>query len=286
VSGIPAVFKGKPNMGGGAVAATIGDAHTVEQMLIRHSILAGNTLNGAASDVFTGSLMHFVSDGYNLVGSFDASQILVPIPPWWSLSRKHWPKAGDRDEVPLADAVALDGIVVHDAIVSAGVDAGEPAVLWYPPGTEARNRIPAQRYRVSVLLAQYQVRPGREDAFLMAVLEQLRTEYAARLGSDFGEEFGDVSGIPFVPTPVTWPSEPANAPWIQFWRQLDAAIDGRLGAAGLEDAFWGSFDDVPGEAGVILSRRVQKRSVHLAVVDQRGERRPDGGQGDVGAIER
>jgi hypothetical protein len=255
-------------------------------MRLRHSILTGNTLNGAASDIYTGSLMHFVSDGYNLVGSLDASQILVPIPPWWSLSRKHWPKAGDQGEVPLAAAVDLDGIAIHDAITSAGVDAGGPVVLWYPPGSEARDQVPSQRYRVPFVLAQYQVRPGREDAFLVAVLERLRTEHAAQLGSDFGEEFGDVSGIPFVPTPETWPSEPANAPWIQFWRQLDAALDGRLGAAGLEDAFWGSFDDVPDKAGVILSRKVQKRSIHLAAVDQRGERRPDGERGDIGAIER
>jgi len=286
VTGIPATFRGRPNMGGGAVAATIGDAHTVEEMRVRHSILAGNTLNGAPSDIYTGSLMHFLSDGYNLVGSLDASQILVPVPPWWSLSRKHWPKAGDRDEVPLSAAVDLGGIAFHDRIVSAGVDAGGPAVLWYPPGTDARDQLPAQRYRVSYVLAQYQVRSGHEDAFLVAVLERLRTDYAAQLGSDFGEEFGDVSGIPFLPTPMVWPREPANAAWIAFWRDLDVALDGRLGATGLEDGFWGSFDDVPNEAGVILSLSEQHRSVFLTGVDQRGEKRPGGGQGDVGAIER
>jgi hypothetical protein len=286
VSGISATFKGKPNMGGGALAATIGDAHTVEEMRLRHSIFAGNTLNGAASDIYTGSLMHLVSDGYNLVGVLDTSQILVPIPPWWSLSRKHWPKVGDQDEVPLAAAVALDGIEFHETIVSAGVDAGEPAALRYPPGPAATDRVPAGRYRVPLVLGQYRVRSGRQDRFLVAVLERLRTEYAALLGSDFGEEFGDVSAIPFVPTPSIWPSEPANAPWIRFWRDLEAALDGRLGTAGLADDFWGSFEDVPGDANVDLSLRIEKRSVHLTGLDQRGEPRPGGKPGDIGAIER
>jgi hypothetical protein len=284
VTGIPATFRGRPNMGGGALAATIGDAHTVEQIRLRHSILAGNTLNGAASDVFTGSLIQFTSDGYNLVGDLDASQILVPIPPWWSLSRKHWPKAGDRDGVPLSSAVELDGAAVHAAIVSAGVDPGSPAVLWYPPGRQARDQVPGKRYRVTSVQAQYRVLPGHSDRMLEAVLERLRTEHGALLGSDFGEEFGDVRGIPFVPTPAVWPNDPANARWIRFWRDLDAALDGRLGAAGLEDEFWGSFDPGPGSASVVFQRRVAQRDVKRADEDQRGDRRSKT-ESDIGAIE-
>ena len=68
VTGIPAIFSGKPNMGGGGIGATIGNAHVVESMEIWHSIVAGNTLSGAPSDVFTGSLIDFYSSGYNLFG--------------------------------------------------------------------------------------------------------------------------------------------------------------------------------------------------------------------------
>ena len=58
------------------------------------------------------------------------------------------------------------------------------------------------------------------------------------------------------------------------------------GPTGLGDGFWGSFDDVPDEAGVSLSLSERQRSVFLTGVDQRGEKRPGGGQGDIGAIER
>ena len=284
VTGIPAVFRGRPNMGGGALAATIGDAHTVEETRLRHAILAGNTLNGAPSDLFTGSLIQFTSDGYNLVGDLDASQILVPIPPWWSLSRKHWPKEGDRDGVPLAAAVERDGAAVHGSIVSVGVEPGQPVPLWYPPGPEARGRIPSKRYPVTSVSAQYVVLPGRTDGMLEVVLERLRTEHAAQLGSDFGEEFGDVRGIPFVPTPGTWPNDPANARWIRFWRDLDAALDGRLGAIGLGDEFWGSFEDLPAGAGAVLQIRAPQRNVHRAAEDQRGTKRT-GATSAIGAIE-
>jgi hypothetical protein len=284
VTGIPAIFRGRPNMGGGALAATIGDAHTVEEIRLRHAILAGNTLNGAPSDLFTGSLIQFTSEGYNLVGDLDASQILVPIPPWWSLSRKHWPKEGDRDGVPLAAAVERDGAARHGTIVSAGVEPGEAVPLWYPPGPEARGRIPSKRYPVAPVSAQYMVLPGRTDGMLEVVLERLRTEHAAQLGSDFGEEFGDVRGIPFVPTPGTWPNDPANARWIRFWRDLDAALDGRLGAIGLGDEFWGSFEDLPAGAGVVLQLRAPQRNVHRAAEDQLGAKR-SGATSAIGAIE-
>lgn len=107
VTGNPATFSGKPNTGGGGIAATIGNAHVVESMDIRHSIIAGNLVNGSVNDVYTGSLLHFYSRGYNLVGEIDFSQILVPVPAWYDLSRKHWPKAGDQDGIDVSDGSTL-----------------------------------------------------------------------------------------------------------------------------------------------------------------------------------
>jgi hypothetical protein len=77
VTGAPWIFSGKPNMGGGGIGATIGNAHVVEHMEIWHSVIAGNTLSGVPSDVFTGSLINFYSSGYNLFGAIDFSPMLV-----------------------------------------------------------------------------------------------------------------------------------------------------------------------------------------------------------------
>ncbi|MGB5587695.1 MAG: hypothetical protein WBN78_08010, partial [Gammaproteobacteria bacterium] len=88
----------KPNMAGG-IAATIGNAHAVEDMIIGHSIVVGNTvheINGIAPDgytigsvyphdIFTGSVFEFRSMGYNRVGVIDFGQTLVPIgEPGWA----------------------------------------------------------------------------------------------------------------------------------------------------------------------------------------------------------
>lgn len=286
VTGQPALFKNKPNMGGGGMTATIGDAHVVEVMEIRHSIIAGNTVNDVAEDVNTGSLLYFYSLGYNRIGKLDFSQILVPIPPWWSLSRKHWPKAGDQDGVELAQVVALDEIARDNSIVSMGVDDGEKAVLWYPPFGSALDQIPRTSYTVRSVLAQYQVLPNHTDVFLNLVLERLRTAYGSVLGSDFGLDFGDMSGVAFSPDPNTWPSQASNAAWIQFWRDLDVAIDGRLGTAGLDDDFWGSFAVNSRQTGIRVSIRSEWRSIRLLSSDQLGHRRPAGKSGDIGAIER
>jgi len=286
VTGHAALFKNKPNMGGGGMTATIGDAHVVEAMEIWHSIIAGNTVNDAADDVYTGSLLYFYSFGYNRIGKLDFSQILVPIPPWWSLSRKHWPKAGDQDGVELSQVVALDEIARHDSIVSAGVDQGEKAVLWYPPFGSARDQIPRTTYAVRSVNAQYRVLPNQTDGFLNLVLERLRTDYASVLGSDFGADFGDMSGVAFSPVPNTWPAEASNAAWIKFWRDLDVEIDNRLGTVGLGDAFWGSFAVNQSQAGVRMSILSENRSIRLLGSDQLGHRRPTGNSGDIGAIER
>lgn len=96
VNGPVAIFNGKPNIGGGGVAATIGNAHVVEDVQLEHSIVIGNTMNGTPADWFTGSLINFYSYGYNRIGSIDFSQILVPCPEWNDLSRRHYPEPGDR----------------------------------------------------------------------------------------------------------------------------------------------------------------------------------------------
>ena len=99
----------------GGIAATIGNAHAVEDLIIGQSIVVGNTVHeidgvGQAGytianiypqDVFSGSVFEFRSAGYNRIGVIDFSQILVPVgePAWETFSRKHYPKAGDEDGV-------------------------------------------------------------------------------------------------------------------------------------------------------------------------------------------
>jgi len=299
VTGVPWMFRGKPNMGGGGVAATIGDAHVVESITIAQSIIAGNTLNGAAEDLFTGSLLHFYSHGYNLLGKIDFSQILVPIPKWWSLSRKHWPKAGDLDNVAVSDVLDLATIARHASIRSVGTDNGESAVLWYPPKGVALDRVPAG-YRVdNVVLAQYQTAPGTKDDFLPFVLDNmLSTGYSGGvLGSGFGADYRtafettygmSLDNVLWYETPSGWPADPRNAPWINFWRGLDNAIGGTLGSAQLGDDFWGSL----GTGTIRLTDNVSMNVTSTSrgpfsppASDQVGRPRPYGPRGDIGAIE-
>ena len=284
VTGVAAVFKGRPNMGGGGVGATIGNAHVVEEMRLQHSLVAGNTVGGAADDVYTGSLVLFTSLGHNLVGKIDFSQILVPIPAWASLSRKHWPKAGDRDGVAVADALDFARARTHRSILSAGVAPGDPALLWAPPAGPALDAVPPSPYHVRSAVAEYTGAPLEYGAFLNGVVAKVSADYADELGPDFAAGFADMTGTDFSAVPRTWPGVPANAPWIAFWRDLEAQIGGRLGAPGLADAFWASWDS-PGWSDFV-SVMIDQRAVGLAKLDQRGRPRPAGGRGDVGAIER
>lgn len=298
VTGVPAIFSRKPNMGGGGIAATVGNAHVVEDISIRHSIVVGNTLNGTEDDLFTGSVLHFYSHGYNRIGRIDFSQILVPIPPWWSLSRKHWPKGGDMDNVAASDVLDLPNAARHGSIASVGTDNGELAVLWYPPKGTALDRIPAGGYMVdSIVMAQYQTAPGTKDDFLLHVLDRLGSgEYVGLLGSDFGancratfesENGMSLDNVVWYESPAGWPSDALNIPWINFWRGLDNAIAGRLGAAGLGDDFWGSFASGPlGDNVTMHVQTTQYGPVGLAGTDQLGHTRPYGPMGDIGAIEK
>jgi hypothetical protein len=285
VTGHPRVFN-KPNMGGGGIAATIGNAHVVENMQLQHSIIAGNTVNSFSNDVYTGSLVHFYSWGYNLIGTLDFSQILVPIPAWNSLSRKHWPKTGDREGIAPADALDMNSIMHHNTIISVGADAGEPAVLWYQPTGSAVDKIPVCFYGVNYLIAQYEVTAERTDDFLNHVLAEIRTKYGDILGHDFGEDFGDMSGITWYGPSVEWPTNPQNAAWIQFWRNLDSSIGDRLGDVKLGDDFWGSFKNGPlGDNVTITVETRRKSALRMKATDQQGNWRPAGMRADIGAIE-
>lgn len=285
VNGTMALFSGKPNMAGGGVTATIGNAHVVEYVRVRHSIVAGNTLNGESADWGAGSLLDFTSGGYNLFGTLDFSQILVPVPDWMNTNRKHYPKAGDREGVALGEALSVDQVHRHPTILSAGADAGQAAVLWYPPAAAAVDEIPAQPYGVVSTYAGYVGGGFPTDDFLNHVLEKIRTEYAAILGADFGTSFGDMTGVTFYGPAVEWPSNPENGPWIAFWRNLDTAIAGRLGMAGLGDDFWGTFTTGPLDDYVTITVQMQTDTITLIGSDQLGKTRPSGAKGDIGAIE-
>ena len=79
-------------------------------------------------------------------------------------------------------------------------------------------------------------------------------EYGGVLGNEFGTAYRatfetengmSLDNVAWYGTVDGWPSDPLNIPWINFWRGLDNAIAGRLGAAGLGDDFWGSFANGP-----------------------------------------
>jgi hypothetical protein len=286
VTGHAFSFSGKPNMGGGGLAATIGNAHVVERMEIQHSIIAGNTVGGAPGDLFSGSLINFYSWGYNLIGDLNFDHILVPVPPWLSLSRKHYPKAGDADGVAASDILDLDNPVRHPSIISVGADSGENAVLYYIPAGSAVDLIPAGRYDVPYVKAQYMVRLFREDDFLVHALDQVESVYGAELGADFGDQFGDVSGITFYGPANTWPKNDLNEPWITFWRDVDSAIGDSLPAEKLADDFWGSFESGFLGRNIIMEiYNLTQPNIRMTDPDQLGNTRPAGGMGDVGAVE-
>jgi len=283
VTGHEAIFSNKSNMGGGGIAATIGDAHVVEDMTIQNSIVVGNKLQGVANDVFTGSLINFNSYGYNLFGVLDFSQILVPVPDWTDLVRKHYPKVGDHDGVLLSDAVSVDQAHRDASITSAGVDLGEHVVLWYPPAARAIDQIPSTSYTVTTLAAGYTGFGVPADDFLNRVVAQVRTKYGAIVGAEFGSSFGDLTGVTFYGPAVTWPSNQQNAPWIAFWRSLDSSLGNQIGTVQLGEDFWESF--TPGPIGAEnFSSTSTNHKIQPVIVEQRGSLR-DGTLLDIGAIE-
>lgn len=287
VTGEPAIISGKPNLGGGGIAATIGNAHTVEDLVIAHSIIAGNELNDAPADIFTGSLLDFYSEGYNLIGAIDFSQILVPIPAWGDLSRKHYPKVGDQDGVDLSDALDVANAEYHDIVLSAGTDEGSPALLWYPPATEALDRIPTGQYSVPYTTAQYEGYGTSNDDFLIHVMSDLliRYQYQLKDGITFPPGYNINLNATWYGPAVTWPTNEQNADWISFWRALDIGLAGRLGTVGMGDDYWDGFPTGSVQPELSMTVSQGSRSAELLSTDQRNELRPAGAKGDIGAIE-
>lgn len=329
VRGVPRTDSlGRRNLAGG-IAATVGNAHATEHLILGHSIVAGNTVEEIggiryAHDLFTGSLFYFRSAGYNRLGVLDFSQMLAPVGEWgWhSLSRKHYPKAGDVDGIDVDDVLDLAGGIVHSpSILSVGVGAGELAVLHYAPRGSALDQVPANRYEVEETLADYAVAPGGTDDFLEIMLQRLENRYglpgfAAGFTQDFEaflqsvdsdpdtdgvQPYRDPSGDPiltladtgwFGPA-ETWPKELENHPYIEFWHRLDAALATTampaMGQVLLGDQAWrtlftsGTLAENP---SISISVSTQPRlSVSRVTVDQVGAARPANGPGDIGAIE-
>jgi hypothetical protein len=319
---------GRRNLAGG-IAATVGNAHAVERMVIGHSIVAGNTVaEGAnppyAHDLYTGSLMHFVSAGYNRFGKLDFDQILVPVgePTWESLVRRHYPKQGDASGVELGSVLDLSAGISRAAwATSVGVDAGEPAVLAYQPRGPALDAVPAGSYDVEVLLGEYTLATGARDDFLGIVLERIESRYglpgfAAAFEADFEAWLGSVDtdasteGVQPYRDPSdrpiltladthwfgpseTWPRELPNYPYIEFWHRLDDALE-RQAVPGIgpellgEEAWRGLFS--PGtlreNPGISLRLWTERElTARRRDVDQLGTSRPAGQPADVGAVE-
>jgi hypothetical protein len=268
---------GKQNLAGG-VAATIGNAHGIEDIFVGHSIIAGNTVHeiGGASyahDVFTGSAFYFRSLGYNRIGVIDFSQMLVPVgePTWASLSRKHYPQVGDVDGVVLDDVVERpSGVIRSDVIRSVGADSGDFAVLHYRPWGLALDQVPDGRYVLEELVGEYAVAPGATDNFLAILLARIETNFglpgfATAFTADFESFLGAVDLDPATPgvqpyldptgapiltladthwfgPAVTWTRELYNYPYMEFWHQLDAALLAApvagMGPETIGDAAW------------------------------------------------
>jgi hypothetical protein len=319
---------GRRNLAGG-IAATVGNAHAVESMTVGHSIIAGNTveeIGGAtyAHDLFTGSLMHFHSAGYNRFGTLDFSQILVPVGErtWQSLSRRHYPKVGDTNGVALADIVDLGGGVTTDpTIPSVGVAAGSAVPLSYRPAGTALDVVPAGTYRVDDVLAEYEVARDAQDDFLAIVLKRIEQKHAlAGFAAGFKAEFEaflqsadtdtttpglqpyrNPDGNPiltlaathFFGPSQTWPRELYNHPYIEFWHRLDAALaQAAIPGTGPEllgDGAWQSlFATGSLPENPLLRTYVWTESgpsVSRLSVDQSGTARNPQAPADIGAIE-
>ena len=319
---------GRRNLAGG-IAATVGNAHDVEDLIVGHSIIAGNTvqeIGGALypHDIFTGSLFSFRSAGYNRIGTIDFGQILVPVGQrgWESLSRRHYPQAGDEDGIGLGDVVDLVGGVTRStSILSAGVGAGEFAVLHYAPRGSALDKVPADSYRVAETIAEYAVAPGGTDNFLAIMLGRLEQHYAlpgfasaftnafenflntgdADSATDGVQPYKDPNGNPILTLgaaqwygpAATWPKELPNYPYIEFWHRLDAALAAKaipgMGPETIGDEAWRTLF----KSGYLTEnpniRIYVSTPARLAVsrlgVDQLGTARPSGAPSDIGAIE-
>jgi hypothetical protein len=289
VTGIAFPFSDKPNMGGGGIAATIGNAHTVEDMKVWHSIVVGNTLNGVAEDLFTGSLLDFYSLGYNRIGVIDFTQMLVPMPTYMTISRRHYPKVGDMDGLGIGEVLDLPKAVYDASIVSVGADSGGPAMLYYPPkGLALRQILPIQYSVPHIWTGWWRIDSDIPDDGAKLILADIVTKYGSILGSNFADQFGDLTGLTFYDDPYTWPSDSRNKPWIKFWHDLDTAIGDRLGQVRLGDFYWGTFPEGDSRLGKnidLYTWTAENTLPFLNEYDALGCARFTNGSADIGAIE-
>jgi hypothetical protein len=278
VYGVPRTIElGKKNLAGG-IAATIGNAHATEDIIIGHSIIAGNTVHELGGttynhDIFTGSAFYFMSMGYNRIGVLDLSQLLVPVGEvnWKSLSRKFYPRSNDMDGIDVSDVLDLtNGVTYSNTILSAGVAEGDPVVLYYTPQGSALDRIPAGTYSVNGTYWEYSVNDIQNDNFLEILLDRLETKYslpgfAANFTSAFEtylstvdadsqttgtQPYKDPDGNPILTLAdthwfgpgQTWPKELYNYPYIEFWHRLDNALIAEnipsMGQELISDSVW------------------------------------------------
>ncbi len=319
------------NLAGG-VAATVGNAHAAEEMIIGQSIIAGNTVTELDNDgsnllvrhhdVYSGSLIYFKSLGYNLIGTIDFSQILVPVGAknWRSLSRKLYPKTGDADGVSLSDVINLtSGIAVSPHIISIGVFPQAPAVLYYQPLGDSLDKIPHQ-YSLENHYYDYEHNPAGTDNFLEILLLRLENYYnlegfAHQATLDFENFLATVDtdeesegnqpyqasdGTPVLTLEATrwygpaatWPSEPVNFPYIEFYHFLDRALQQQsiagMGPEILGEAAWNSLF-LPGPLDenndISIYQTTEIKTVYKLQTDQLNKIRPLGEQADIGAIE-
>ncbi len=329
VYGVPRTIElGKKNLAGG-IAATIGNAHATEDIIIGHSIIAGNLVHESGGttyehDLFTGSAFYFMSMGYNRIGVLDLSQLLVPVGEmdWRSLSRRFYPGNNDMDGVDISDVLDLaNGITYSNNLLSAGVDGGDPAVLYYKPQGSALDRIPAGSYYVNGTYWEYSVNDIENDNFLEIMLDRLEDFYdipgfAADFTADFelflsgidtddetagNQPYEDPDGNPILTLadthwfgPLqTWPKELYNYPYIELWHRLDNALIAEdlpeIGQAIISDNVWDAlFSSGP------LTENASIRMIEIPATlftvasetrDQLNNNRPVNGLGDIGAIE-
>ncbi len=323
--------RNKPNLAGG-IAATIGNAHAAEEMVVGHSLICGNTvteldqsgvqLSETPGDIFTGSLLHFKSSGYNLIGTIDFSQILVPVGErnWWSLTRKHFSMQGDSTNISLDDVLDLqNGITFSPNIFSTGVSSGNPAVLYYMPRGASIDQIPIN-YMIDNIFYEYEVDEGGEDDFLTILLKRVENhfslkDFAVSFQTDFElylasvdtdsstpgkQPYTDPDGSAilklknthwFGPA-VTWPSMSENFAYIDFFHKLDNWLE-NTSIVGMGPELLGQNEWLelftPGplteNTDISILQDVQTISVRLPSSDQLSTLRPFNSLGDIGAIE-
>jgi hypothetical protein len=323
---------GKRNLAGG-VAATVGNAHATETLSISQSVIVGNTVHVLddsgtvadvyAHDVFTGSLQHFRSEGFNRFGVLDFSQILAPVgePSWRSLVRIHYPKVGDRDGVQPAEVLQIDAAVLTNAAIpSAGTDAPDPALRYYMPRGDAIDVVPNATYSTEWTASELTIAEDATHDFLRILLDRIEVSYGLKnFSADFANAFEgflrtvdtdpDTDGLqPYTdPTgqPIltladthwfgpreTWPKELPNYPYIEFWHRLHEALVSRdiesIGPEGLADNAWlRLFEAGPLAENPALELVLFRRTERVSVLstDQTNRNRPIRAKGDIGAIE-